>query len=185
LALCLMIPNKNKMTKNAILIAFIAILFAGCVTQRRCNLRFPPSTETVTLITEHDSIVYKDTTIFVKLPGEYRIDSVTIPCPPPPASYKPRRVYAETSLAKASAWWDYPVIKLELTQKDTTIEKRLEDANKEVYRWKNEYNKIVKVPPPVKYIPGIYKSALWGWILVIISAIIYVVIKFKTIIFKI
>jgi hypothetical protein len=165
--------------KNIVLTLFMVILMAGCVTQKRCNLKFPPSTETITIVKEHDSIVYKDTTVFIKLPREYKTDSVIIPCPPPAPGFIPDTAYAETTLAIARAWFNWPGIKLQLTQKDTTIEKRLEDANKEVYRWKSEYYKIKVVPPPVKYIPGIYKAAFWGWI---IAIVVLIAIKYKQII---
>ena len=156
----------------------IAIAFSSCVTQKRCNTKFPPQRDTIRIETTRDSIVFKDTTIYVEIPGEIDIDTLVIPCPPPPASYIPKKAHAETSLAEAWAWWSYPIIKLELIQKDTTIEKRLDNAVKEAYRWKTKFEKITVTPEPVKYIPGIYKVALWLWIGVIIAIIGYFALKF-------
>ena len=153
------------------------LALTSCVTQKKCNSKFPPSKDTIIIETVRDSIVYKDTTIYIKLPGERVVDSFPIPCPPPPPDYIPRRVFAETSLAKASAWWSYPVIKLELIQKDTTIEKRLDNAVKEAYEWRTKYEKITITPQPVKYIPGIYKAALWLWIGVILAVAGYVAFR--------
>jgi len=139
-------------------LVFLSVL-AGCATERRCNIKFPPQRDTIKIITIRDSIIYKDTTIFIKLPGEVRIDSVFIPCPPPPPQYIPDTARAETSLSLAKAWWSYPVIKLKLTQKDTTIMWKLDNAIKEAYHWRMEYQKIKEVKE-IKYVPKIYKQAL-------------------------
>ena len=124
-----------------------------------------------------DSIVIKDTTIYIHLPGEVVHDSIQIPCPDPGSAYIPKKVFAETSLARAEAWWQYPNIKLLLIQKDSTIEARLAGALKEAYYWKSEYNKITVKPEPVKFIPTLYKVALWLWAGVVIAVAGYVALK--------
>ena len=142
-----------------ILYLALFVTFAGtsCVTQRKCLSKFPPSRDTIIITNVRDSIVLRDTVIFVTIPGETVYDSVMIPCPEVPG-YIPRKVYAETSLAKASAWWSYPVIKLELIQKDTTIERRLNNAIREAYHWKTEYEKITITPQPIEVIPQRFKN---------------------------
>ena len=161
---------------------FILILFGvfgvSCVTQKRCLEKFPPNNDSIVYVNKVDSIVIKDTVVLVDIWTEIVVDTVEIPCPPPLPTYKPKPAYAETSLAKASAWWDYPYIRLELTQKDTTIEVRLENAIKEAYHWRTEYTKI-KETKEVKYIPKIYKIAFWGWVVVIVIGVIFIVIKLK------
>ncbi len=169
-----------KIKTILITIAFLSVL-TGCITQRRCYNRFPPKSDTIKINTIRDSIIYRDTTVYIEIPGEFHVDSIMIPCPPPPPSYVPRRVYAETSLAHASAWWSYPVIKLELIQKDTTILHRLDNALKEAYHWENEFNKITTVLPPVKFVPkwikvlasigGLFILALIGWVVLKIVTI--------------
>ena len=144
---------------KGLLVLVLFVFMSSCVTQRRCMNRFPPQRDTVIVETVKDSVVYKDTTVFINIPGATRIDSVPIPCPEI-ASYTPKRVNVETSLARASAWWDPPNIKLELIQKDTTIERRLNNALKEAYYWKSKYEQVTIIPEPVRYIPKIYKQAL-------------------------
>jgi hypothetical protein len=161
-----------------IFLAF-SLLLSSCATKKWCNKHYPQIADTVIKEVVKDSIVIRDTTVYVSIPGETEIDSIPIPCPPPPPSYVPRRVYAETSLARASAWWQYPNIMLELVQKDTTIERRLEGAIREAYHWKSEYQKITVVPEPVKYIPKFYKFCTKGFFLLLLSGIVYLVIKFK------
>ena len=152
-------------------------LFAASCSQKWCNTRYPVQSDTIRIETIKDSIILRDTTIYIKLPGETVTNTVEIPCPPPPASYVPKRVTAETTLAKASAWWEYPVIKLELIQKDTTITQRLDNAIREAYHWKTLYEKIHIKPDPVKFIPSIYKIALWLWVGVILAGVGYILLR--------
>ena len=165
--------------KNILLfLAILSVLSVSC-SKRWCYTHYPPSSDSIRIETVRDSIIYKDTTIFIDIPGKTVTDSVEIPCPDPGPAYIPKRVYAETSLAKASAWFAYPVIKLELVQKDTTIVKRLEAAIKEAYHWKSEYLKITIVPEPVKFIPKFHKFCTWAFCLLCVGGIAYGIIKFK------
>lgn len=156
-------------------IAILIILLTGCVTQKKCLTKFPPVNDTIRIVILKDSIIYKDTIIFIYLPGQTTINSVVIPCPPPPPEFIPDTAKAETSLAFARAWWQYPNIQLRLVQKDTTIEARLESAIMESYFWRNEYEQI-KQTIIVKKIPLIYKVAFWfvlGQIFLFVFIIVY------------
>jgi hypothetical protein len=155
-------------TKGSIIVFLVLLILSSCVTQKRCYLKFPPTVDTIKITIIRDSIIYRDTTIFIKLPGELRVDSIKIPCPEVPG-YIPKKVFAETSLAKASAWWQFPNIRLELIQKDTTIERRLDNAIKEAWHWQEEYMKVTEKPQAIKYIPDIYRIALWLWAGVILA----------------
>jgi len=159
-----------------ILSLFLAVLSMGC-SRRWCNSHFPPSVDSIYKYVVKDSIIIKDTTIYIHLPGEVVHDSIEIPCPDPGPAYIPKKVYAETSLAKASAWFQWPNIKLELIQKDTTITQRLENAIKEMYHYKNLYTNVTNTLQPVKYVPGIYKIALWLWVGVILAVVGYVAVR--------
>ena len=158
--------------------AFLGLFLtlSSCVTYKRCQSKYPSARDTIRITTVRDSIVYRDTTIFIKIPGESVHDSVPIPCPEVPG-YIPKRVYAETSLAKASAWWSFPNIKLELIQKDTTIERRLDNAIKEAFHWKSEFEKITVIPEPEKYIPKIVKVFAWVGGLSLLSFVLFIAYK--------
>lgn len=157
-------------------LTFILLLLSSCVTQKRCMERFPPVNDTLRIIEVRDTIIFRDTTILIHLPGEILIDSVLIPCPEPAGPFIPDTARAETSLAVAIAWWKYPAIRLRLVQKDTTIERRLRDAIREKIHWRSEYEKVSQVQV-VKEIPGIYKIAIGGWIGVIIIILLLVAVK--------
>ena len=105
------------------------------------------------------------------------IDSLVIPCPDPGPAYIPKKVCTETSQASACAWFEWPVIKIELLQKDTTLQIRLDNAIKEAYHWKTEYEKVTITPPPVKFIPGFYKFATFCFIGLVLAFAGFVVLK--------
>ena len=163
--------------KAKIVLLAILMLFLTSCSKRWCYTRYPISVDSIYKYVTKDSIVIKDTTIYIHLPGEVVHDSIQIPCPDPGSAYIPKKVFAETSLARAEAWWQYPNIKLLLIQKDSTIEARLAGALKEAYYWKSEYNKITVKPEPVKFIPTLYKVALWLWAGVVIAVAGYVALK--------
>jgi hypothetical protein len=162
--------------KAIVLFLLIAVIGASCATQKRCNLKFPPTVDTIKITIVKDSIIYRDTTIFIKLPGELRIDSVEIPCPDVPG-YIPEKVFAETSLAKASAWWQFPNIRLELIQKDTTIERRLDNAIKEAWHWQEEYTKVTKTPQVIKEIPVFYRFCTYAFIGMFLALAGYIALR--------
>jgi hypothetical protein len=164
--------------RSLILLAILVIMSTSCVTQKACLKRFPPTVDTVTIVEKRDSIVYKDTTIFVKLPVEVRVDSVVIPCPEVP-NYIPDTVKAETSLATAKAWWSFPSIKLKLENKDDSLKIRLDNAIKEKYEWKSKYEKITVTPQPIKYIPTFYKICFWILLGELIALGIFIFLKIK------
>jgi hypothetical protein len=156
----------------------LALLLVSCATQKRCFEKWAMKPDTIRTVQVRDSVVMRDTIVFKYLPGEIRTDSVSIPCPPPAPGYIPDTAYAETSLAKAKAWWHYPVIKLKLEQKDTTLQFRLDSAIREAYHYRTEYNKLSQVLKE-KYVPKIYKDALSICIFIFIAAAVWFGFKLK------
>lgn len=162
--------------KRILYFCLFVVVLTGCATQRWCNKHYPPVVDSVYIVTRHDSIVYKDTIVYVKLPGKEIHDSVVIPCPAPPPEYIPDTAKAETDFAIAKAWWSYPVISLFLKQKTGILEFKLDSAVKEKYYWKNEYLKIREVKE-TKYVPKIYKQALYVCIFIIVGGIFWLAWK--------
>lgn len=170
------------MKKSVWFILPLIIVFSASCSKRWCMSHYRPSVDSVYKEVVRDSIVIRDTTIYIRLPGEMVIDSIPIPCPPPPENYIPKKVTAETELAHAEAWWSYPVIKLVLIQKDTTIVKRLNQAIKEKYYWQTLYEKLTIRPEPVKYVPKFVKFLAWAGgisILLVAGFILYKIFKPK------
>jgi len=145
-------------------IYFLTILMTSlafsCVTQKKCLQKFPPSMDTLKIIQTKDSIVFKDKPVYFYIKGDTIRDSIFIEV----IVDRPLNsdtIIKETSLAIAHAWVKRNFLNLVLMQKDTTIETNLENAIKEAYYWKSEYEKVTEITQPVKYIPPIYKKALW------------------------
>lgn len=164
-----------------IALLILLIIFAqGCVTQKRCLKRFPPATDTTTTIVIRDSVVYRDTIIYVAIPGRVIVDSVIIPCPPPLPTYIPDTAKVETDYATAKAWWSYPVIKVELNQKPLNLSFKLDSALRDAYHWKSEYERVTQVIKE-KYVPKwITFFAITGGVLIALIIGITLV-KFKLI----
>lgn len=154
----------------------LMVLFSSCATRQICNRRFPVVADTVRVVLSHDTIIYRDTVVTVTIPGVTVTDTVLIPCPPLPPEFIPDTAQAETPLAVATAWWSYPVIRLKLVQRDTTIQFRLDSAIREAKSWRELYENITAVQPITK-IPVIYQISLWAWIGAVLL-ILYSLIRF-------
>jgi len=168
-----------SLSKFALTVFALSILLSSCVTQKACLRKYPNSADTVKIVILRDSIVYRDTTLFITLPEVVKFDTVVIPCPPPPPSYVPDTAKAETDFAIAQAWYDYPMISLRLHQKRSILEVRLDSAIKEAYYWKEQYENVTVVTEVVK-IPILYRIALWvlvGMIAMILFLVLLKVLK--------
>lgn len=153
----------------------VLLLFTGC-SERWCANRYPIHADTVKVIITKDTIIYRDTVFIIEVEGERVIDSVLIPCPQPVKPFITDTARAETDFAVAKAWWKFPRIHLDLVQKDTAFTIRA--LIKEVRHWRSEYEKITKIPDAVRFIPGIYKVALWLWLGVFLAVGGYIGFKF-------
>ena len=149
----------------------------SCVTQRRCLSKFPPVSDTITVVTTKDSVIYRDTTIYIKIPGAVQVDSILIPCPSvQPGVFIPDTAFLENQFSIARAWYRPPNIQLRLIQKDTTIAFRLDSAIREAHYWKEQYTQVTQTVTK-KHIPVLYKIALWAWIGAIIFVLALILIR--------
>jgi len=159
-----------------ILLLVILVSLQGCfATKKRCLRWYQPitSTDTVVVETIRDSIVYKDTTIIVELPGETIIDSIIIEVPGEsvPAGIPSDTIRLETEYARAEAFYVAPRLYLVLEQKQSVLEVKLDSALRESYKWESLYTEILnKEVVQVKHVPLIYKVSLylWGGVLAIL-----------------
>ena len=155
-----------------IILLLILVSLTGCfATKKRCLRLYPPtsSVDTVYRETVRDSLVIRDTTIYVRIPGETFIDFIPI--------YVDNKITldtarAETEYIRAKAYYSNGFIFLEVKQLDIGLEIKLENALRESYYWKEMYfeisnREIIKE----RYIPIIYKVSLWAWIGVILLII--------------
>lgn len=167
--------------KNILLIFFV-VIFSSCTTQRRCLIKFPPqsSTETIYKDSIHEVIKYRDTTVYVKIPGETITNTVYVPVNSPGQNYIPDTARAENKYAIAKAWLDWPKIRLNLFQKPQTLEFDLKNAITERNTFKMLYEKEKsKEVVQVRYVPKFVKIlALWG-VLSLLILIAYLALKIR------
>lgn len=159
----------------------IMVMLPGCfATKKRCLRLYPPtqSVDTVVHETIRDSIVIKDTTLFVNIPGITLHDSILVG----PGNITSDTIILETDFARSMAWYRYPNIFSTLTQKDTTLQFQIDSLRAEVYVWKDRYTEILnKEVVPVKYVPTIYKVSAWAWIGVLVMIIFRALKRFKVV----
>lgn len=155
----------------------ILVLLPGCfATKKRCLRLYTPVSDTVVIEIVRDSIAYRDTTLIVELPGQTIIDSIFVPVGPGTVHSDTLRL--ETDLAWAEAYYRTPQVHLRLVQKDTTLYFQIDSLRKEVYWWKEKYTEVTNQHIiPEKYIPKIYKYALWAWVGVIGFTVIRLLLR--------
>ena len=160
----------SRLLKTPAIVFVLLAFFVSCATQRRCLEKFPIVESTIV----KDSIVYRDTTLFVQLPADTVTDSiqVVLPCPQPPA-FKTPKVRTSTRYASAEAWLAGDHLKVRLMLNDTLIAFVVDSAVAEKM-------KTVTITQAQtvreKFIPLIYKVALFVSIGFLVLAIIKVII---------
>lgn len=152
-----------------IIIAILLLGMASCVTQKRCFEKFPPQ-----IITK-DSVILKDTTIYVKqtivIPGDSVLIKDSIPCPD--VEYHKE---AKSPSGKTTAKVDISKGRLTVDCKVDSLNKII-DSLKVQLQTKETYHQETKlVEKPVE------KTPMWVWFVfggVILAFIIGLLIKLK------
>jgi hypothetical protein len=165
---------KTKLLELLVLIAFATLSFS-CVTQRRCNAKFPPQTSVII----KDSIITKDTIIYRDKIVPYYIKGDTVFAEKKvPVTVDISPIWTQTEYASASAWVEGSRLKLQLIQKDQTIKIIIDSAFKEVSHWQEMYNnkEVTKVVTE-KYIPKIVKVFAWIGGIFLVLVIFYIAYK--------
>ena len=171
--------------KTSILFLFVLTILSSCTTQRKCLRKYPPQTSTVIVYRDsiHTEVKYRDTTIFVKIPGQTITDTIFVPVNSPGPSYVPDTARAENTYSIAKAWLDWPQIRLNLFQKPQTIEILLKNAIKErdTYRelYENEKSKEVQI---VKETPKFWKITGTIGMGFLLAVLVWLVMKLKKIV---
>lgn len=149
------------------------LLFASCVTRKKCADRYPPQIVSKDSVIERETVSYRDTTILV--PGDRVHMTDTIPCPD--VVYK-KTVTSKTGRTKASVTIDRG--KLNVDCKTDSLQATI-DSLKTIIREKEKYatQTITIEVPVIKYkIPG------WIWLL-LLGCLAALVIAYRIPIFKI
>ncbi len=155
--------------KNLILLLALILLASSCVTQKRCNRKFPPTVTTITnTITE---TILRDTIVYVTLPADTVFspgDTVYIDIETGLATSKKSEL--ETEYAKSWAQVVNGILLHELIQKDAEVEQRIKDAIREHSTHTVSETTIVKKKP----VRGVI---WWTGLVAIIAVVSYVAIR--------
>ena len=169
--------------KNLTLILFAFFLLSSCTTAKKCYRKFPPQTSTETIYRDsiREVIKYRDTTLYIKIPGETITNTVFVPVASPGQNYIPDTARAENKYAIGKAWLDWPKIKLTLIQKPQTLEFQLKNAIKEanVYRQLYEKEKSKEVVQ-VRYVPKFVKIIAWWGVIAFLALVAYLALKIRS-----
>ena len=157
--------------KNLILFIAVLLLFTGCITQSKCDRKFPPEV----MVIRTDSIIhtketiYRDTTITIIIPGDTVRDSVQVVNG---QTLKPSIL--NTQFAESKAWVENGTLKHELRQKDTVYKVKLNNAIRLTWeRAEKFYNSKEVQVKTVRYIP----QWVWWCLGVSVLALLNIVIK--------
>ena len=147
--------------KHLTLIAAVALLLPGCITQDKCLKRYPPQIKEVTTYITETVTVTRDTTIYIKLPAEVQTHTDTVYIDSVTGLINSKRSRLETSLAWSTAQIINSRLHHELMQKDTTIEARLKDAIREVERLQKEITEKVTTVEVPRKLTRYQRFAVW------------------------
>jgi hypothetical protein len=122
---------------KTILFLLLIVTLSGCVTQKRCNRKFPPKTETIYIETVVEKIItkYRDTTIYVELPAKEIINTVYVPTP---IDFKSDTVFAYGDYSSAKAWVARQKLQIKLNE-GGKLKVDLNNAIRETTYWKEKY----------------------------------------------
>ena len=145
------------MKKLFIFLTLILLIGTSCVTQKRCNSKFPPITNTIIKdsLVYRDSIIYKPILVKVWIPGDTVRETTTVYVNKGIVNSFP--IVAESDFARAVAQVQNSKLTLDLYQKDTTFTVREDSLIKEAYYWREMYNskEVTKIVEK-KVIPKFY-----------------------------
>jgi len=166
------------MKQLIILLSLISVFASGCVTRKACNRKFPHET----MIIRKDSIIretqtiFRDTTITIHIQGETKNQTDTVYIKKGQILFKPS--FLKTAFAESSAYIENNKIKHTLTQNDTAIRYRIDNAIRETWERVGRYFKQEETRVVTKYhVPLLYKilSAIG------IAGLIYLVFRLRKI----
>jgi len=166
--------------KNIILILLI-VVFSSCVTQKKCNNMFPPteSWRVETLI--KDSLVYRDTTIYVDVPGKevivekpvYIKSSATKA--PIDISVDIDTMSIENYYYTASSWVNNSIMGMQLTPKAEMFQLQFKFTQLHKIRQTRSDKEVIRI---VKVVPLFYRIVMYIFVFSNILVLLYVGLRY-------
>ena len=166
--------------RKLILLIVIAATFTGCITEKRCNSKFPPEV----MIIRTDSIIhtketiYSDTTIYIEIPGEIQTSNDTLYIVDDQIYFKPS--FLKTSFAESRAYVQNNRLQNTLSQNDTLLPFTINNAVRLTWeRAERYFNQSETKVEKIKFVPLIYKIFAGFGLLSLIYFAVNLYIKIK------
>lgn len=170
------------MKKSLLFIGLIMVMLSSCVTQRRCNEKFPPI-ETYTSKDStyvKDSIVYQQVEVPVYIKGDTVLKNDTVYRDWFTGLINSKPVYAETTFAKAKAQVTNGKLSLELIQRDSLFNVKSDSLIKVAYYWKTRLiQERTTAVINKKYIPPFYKITSFMGLFLLTVLVVYFIFRFR------
>ena len=159
-----------KPIRDIVLVMVIGLLVSGCNPCKRLLRKCPPLIVTDTII--KDTTIYRDSLVLRKIKGDsiFIYDSIYVEAGE--VSYV--SVTASTELSSARAWVAFNRLNLELIQKDSILEFKIDSAfksNKHIeYITKTEIHEKVTKPKSFKFF-------MYGFFSLFVAVILGIVLR--------
>lgn len=154
----------------------LIVIASSCNVRQWCASRYPPQVgiDTVTVVKDTVITEIRDTTIYIKIPGEIQVDSVPYPVhvpEMPELDLSDFIVRGETNFARAEAWLTQSAdmtlhMHLRLEQKEMEIEQKFEGVIREMNYWKEKYTEITRREVSEVVVDTVWTRTYrwWSWI---------------------
>jgi hypothetical protein len=150
--------------KKVIAIGVLLLSLASCVTQKRCLQKFPPQ------IVTKDSIVVKDTTVYVTLrdtiPGDSVLLDDSIPCPD--VQYHKE---VKSPSGRTTAKVDINKGKLTVDCKVDSLNRVIDSLQVKIKTTEAYHSQVKTIEVPVVK----YKTPVWAWIMLAAIALYFLI----------
>lgn len=130
-------PEDNM--KLLIILLLVTIIASSCITRKACERRFPTLIHDSTQIVTNTITVYRDTTLYIHIPGDTVFKSINI---------DEGVSLIKTPYTTSYAWVTDGILKHKLEQKDTAVLQNIKGALRTTTK-DQQYNKTIE---RVKYV---------------------------------
>ena len=140
--------GEKVLPAGSVLIAMFIVVMIATSCSRWCQKHSTPSVVIVDSSRTVTETKYRDTIVYVQIPGKIRVDSipVVIQVAGTPALITPNRLHSELAYCEAEAWIKSNKLFLELSQKDTIIATKIQNAIKSVVTSERYYrNEVLRL----------------------------------------
>jgi hypothetical protein len=165
--------------KKLILFGLVLVLFSGCMTKNQWQRKYPMPEPTVNTVIK-ETVVYRDTIIYVQIPADtvFKTDTVSVDLKTGLINYPLQRLDVEYAYSTVSIINSR--LQHHLFQKEAKIEQTIKDALKDA---QTVTEIIIKEPYPVYFEPSWWQQTLmkmgYAFMILVLGGGVLLIWKFK------